>query len=67
LVFFGFKKPTTHHSIYRLLVEIQKEGDHYEEQNMVGWIILRWILGRHDGMVWTGLIWLGIETSEGLL
>jgi hypothetical protein len=32
-----------------------------------GRIILRWILERYDGMVWTGLIWLRIGTSGGLL
>jgi hypothetical protein len=32
-----------------------------------GWTILKWILERHDGMVWTGSIWLRIGTSEGLL
>jgi hypothetical protein len=26
----------------------------------------RWILERQDGVVWTGLIWLGIGTSGGL-
>jgi hypothetical protein len=31
------------------------------------WKILKWILGRQDGMVWTGSIWLRIGTSRGLL
>jgi hypothetical protein len=30
-------------------------------------IILEWILERWDGAVLTGLIWLGIGTSGGLL
>jgi hypothetical protein len=29
--------------------------------------ILKWILERQDGMVWTGLIWPGIGTSGGRL
>jgi hypothetical protein len=32
-----------------------------------GWTILKWTLEREDGMVWTGLIWLRIKTSRGLL
>jgi hypothetical protein len=32
-----------------------------------GWIILRRILERYDGMVWTGLAWLRIGTSRELL
>jgi hypothetical protein len=32
-----------------------------------GWITLRWILERSDGVVWTGLVWLGIGTGRGLL
>jgi hypothetical protein len=31
------------------------------------WIILKWIIDRQDGVVWTGLIWLRIWTSGGLL
>jgi hypothetical protein len=29
--------------------------------------ILKWILERYDGMVWTGSIWLRIGTSGGPL
>jgi hypothetical protein len=32
-----------------------------------GWILLRKILERKDGVVWTELIWLRIGTSGGLL
>jgi hypothetical protein len=32
-----------------------------------GGTILKWILERYDGMVWIGLMWLRIGTSEGLL
>jgi hypothetical protein len=36
------------------LWESQKERGHYEDQDVGGWTILKWILERHDGMVWTG-------------
>jgi hypothetical protein len=32
-----------------------------------GKIILEWIVGKLDGEVWTGFIWLRIGTSGGLL
>jgi hypothetical protein len=35
--------------------EILNERDHYETQNVHGWIRLRWILERY-GVVWTSLI-----------
>jgi hypothetical protein len=44
--------------------ECQKEIDHWEDQDVGGWTILKWILDRYDGMVWIGLIWLRIGTSE---
>jgi hypothetical protein len=31
-----------------------------------GWITLKRILERYDGVVWIGLIWLRIGTSGGL-
>jgi hypothetical protein len=31
---------------YRLLVESQKERDRKEDQDVGGWVILRWILER---------------------
>jgi hypothetical protein len=30
-------------------------------------IVFEWIFERQDGVVWTGLIWLRIGTSVGLL
>jgi hypothetical protein len=45
----------------------QKERDHGEDQDIAVWTILKWILERQDRMVWTGLIWLRIGTSEGFL
>jgi hypothetical protein len=47
--------------------ESQKERDHYEDQDVGGWTILKLILEREDGMVWTGSNWLRIGTSGGLL
>jgi hypothetical protein len=31
--------------------ESQKERDHYEDQDVGGWTILKWILERQDGIV----------------
>jgi hypothetical protein len=47
--------------------ESQKERDHWEDQYVGGWTILKWILETEDAMVWIGLIWLRIGTSGGLL
>jgi hypothetical protein len=30
--------------------EIQKERDHWEDQDVGGWTILKWILERQDGI-----------------
>jgi hypothetical protein len=43
--------------------ESQKERDHWEDQGVGGWTILKWNLERQDGMVWIGLSWLRIGTS----
>jgi hypothetical protein len=43
------------------------ERDKLENPYVGGSTILRWILERQDEMVWTGLVWLRIETSGGLL
>jgi hypothetical protein len=47
--------------------ESHKERDHKEDKDAGGWIILKWILERQDGAVWTGLIWLRIGHNGGLL
>jgi hypothetical protein len=47
--------------------ESQKERDHYEDQDVGGWIILNWILETEDGIVWTGLMWLRLRNGGGLL
>jgi hypothetical protein len=35
--------------------EIQKERDHWEDEDVGGWKILKWILERWDGMDWIDL------------
>jgi hypothetical protein len=47
--------------------ECQKERDHWEDQDVGGLTILKWILEKYDGMVWIGLIWLRIGTNGGFL
>jgi hypothetical protein len=49
---------------YRLLVG-KLEGRRQEAQDVGGWIILKWIIERQDGVVWTGFIWLKMEISGG--
>jgi hypothetical protein len=34
--------------------ESKKDKDHWEDQDVRGWTILKWILERYDGMVWIG-------------
>jgi hypothetical protein len=43
------------------------ERDHYEDQDVGGWITLGCILERWDGVMWTGLVWLRIGTGGELL
>jgi hypothetical protein len=45
----------------------QKARDHWEDEDVGGWIILGWILERWDGVMWTGLVWLRIGTRGELL
>jgi hypothetical protein len=52
---------------YRLLWESQRERDHYENQDVGGWIILGRILKRWDGVTWTVLVWRRIGTGGELL
>jgi hypothetical protein len=47
--------------------ESQRERGRYEVQDVGGWIILRWILERCDGVMLTGLVWLRIGTGGELL
>jgi hypothetical protein len=41
--------------------------DHWEDINMGGRIILKWILEQYDGLLWIELICLRIRTSGGIL
>jgi hypothetical protein len=52
---------------YRILEGNPEGKSHWEDQDVGGWTILKWILERLDGIVWTGSIWLRIGTSGGLL
>jgi hypothetical protein len=47
--------------------ESQKERDHCDDQNVGGWTILKWILGRQNDMVWMRFIWFRIGTNGGPL
>jgi hypothetical protein len=49
------------------LWEKQKERNLWEYLDVGARIILKWILERWDEVVWTGVIWLRIGTSGGLL
>ena len=44
-----------------------REGDHWEDLGVDGWIILGWISRRWDVGIWTGLGWPRIETADGRL
>jgi hypothetical protein len=46
--------------------ESQKVRDHWEDLDVGGCAISKWILD-YNGMVWIGLTWLRIGTSGGLL
>jgi len=41
----------------------QKQGVHWGDLGIDGWIILGWISRRWDVGKWTGLIWPRIETG----
>jgi hypothetical protein len=44
-----------------------KDRAYYEDQDIGGWTILRWISERQDREEWIGFIWLRTGTSGGLL
>jgi hypothetical protein len=50
---------------YKIWAGNLKGRDHLEVLGVDGKILLEWILGKHDGKVWTGFIWLWIGTSGG--
>jgi len=45
----------------------RREGVHWGDLGVDGWIILRWISRRWDVGMWTGLGWPRIETGGGRL
>jgi len=45
----------------------RREGDHWGDLGVDGWIILGWISRRWDMGIWTGLGWLRIGTVGGRL
>ena len=45
----------------------QREGDHWGDLGVDGWIIIGWISRRWDVGIWTGLGWPRIETGGGRL
>jgi len=45
----------------------RREGDHWRDLGIDGWIILGWISRRWDVGIWTGLGWPRIETGGGRL
>jgi len=45
----------------------RREGDHWGDLGVDGWIILGWISRRWDMCIWTGLGWPRIETDGGHL
>jgi hypothetical protein len=47
--------------------EDERDRDHWEDQDVHGWIILKWILERQDGVLWTGVVWLLIGAGGRLL
>jgi len=44
-----------------------RERDHLEDPRVDGNIILRWTFRKWDVTVWTGSMWLRIETGNGHL
>jgi len=45
----------------------RREGDHWGDLGVDGWIILGWVSRRWDVGIWTGLGWPRIETGGGRL
>jgi hypothetical protein len=53
--------------LYRLVVGKPEGKNHLEDPGVDGRIILSWIFRKWDVAVWTGLMWLRIETFGGHL
>jgi hypothetical protein len=50
---------------YRVWLERQKERDQYEDLDVGGTIILKQILEKEYGVVWTVLMWLRVRPTKG--
>jgi hypothetical protein len=48
---------------HRILVGSPEKRDHWEDQDVGEWTILKQVLERLNFLLWTGLIWLKIRTS----
>jgi hypothetical protein len=47
--------------------KVRMKENNWEDLDLDRRVILRWILERYDAVVRTGLIWLTLGTSGGLL
>jgi hypothetical protein len=56
-------KHIAHIGVYKNWLENLKETGHFENPNIDGWIILKWILKKKNGKVWTEFMWLKIRTG----
>jgi hypothetical protein len=50
------KKEEEEESSYRLLVGKPEEKNDWEDEDIGGWIMLKWILENEDWGVWTGFV-----------
>jgi len=51
---------------YRVLVGNMKERANLEDLSVDGTVILKCVLKEHNGMAWSGFIWLKTGKSGGL-
>jgi hypothetical protein len=52
---------------HKILAAKYERIDYVKDLGVNGKIILKWILGKQGGKIWTGCIWLRIGTSGRLL